>query len=71
MSDGRIRGYFDSALIGSPGALLIVVQNLNRHRYHQLGFDDRVVELQSLLCRTPGLLEGVLRARRLMNPSCR
>ena len=61
MSQGRIWRQFDSPLVSKPGARLIIVQDLPRHRCHQLGVDNRVVELQSLLCRSPGFFEGVSR----------
>ena len=64
MSVSRIRRQLDSPLVGKPGARLIMVQILIHVAADQVSVDDRVVELQSLLCRSPGFFEGVSRSEK-------
>src|SRR5262245_20663263 len=59
MSYGRTRCQLDRPLVGKLGPHLIKVQNLTCVCHRNLGVDNHVVELESLVCRRPGFFKSV------------
>ena len=68
MGESGIRRQLHSLLVGKPGTRLIIIQILTDSRCRQVGLDNRVIELQSLLCCSPGFFEGVSRSEKARVP---